>query len=378
MDYVLGTCTPILKRKKEYSNDNTKLIPMVTTRRRGKLVKKTLFTENERADTHDHSRQRPPQRASAAMALTNWKNQMYLDDEAEESTLCSSSGNMARKRRNSGKQTKSKTSLYVLTLQFLDMLSREGLVNLNKASYLLGAKKRRLYDITCVLYAMGCVCKPMKNFVEYRHIDLQQSDNLDFSTIVSCSHHEGKSGVGEAPYMSNTVSLSEIDDALYEILHSHSSDYADGYITVVLPGMDMNDVIITRNENNVVEMEMKFLNDDPSNVIFWQETSIYYKSSVWHRVQISEIELGFRPIQEYLEGMFSEEHRTHPFTDLYFDDHLETPLVSIPMEDSAACLDNIELPQDLLVSLLGDEQRDSSCDDFDTFHCISTPVKSKA
>ncbi|EME26794.1 transcription factor E2F [Galdieria sulphuraria] len=376
---MFGTSTPLLKRNRQYVNDNTELIPMITTRRRGSLVKKTLFAENDLAESRNCSRQRPPQRASAAMALTNWKNQMFLDDDAEESTLCSSSENMARKRRNLGKHTKTKTSLYILTLQFLDMLRREGLVNLNKASILLGAKKRRLYDITCVLYAMGCVCKPKKNFVEYRHIDHRIADNnMDFSSMVSFSHHKGEFGGEESAYLSNAVSLSEIDDALYEILRSCSSDYKDDYITVVLSGIDMNNISVTRNEGDIVEIEVVFLNDDPTNTIFWQETSVYYKSNIWHRTQISEIELGFRPIQEYPEEMFSGEHRSRPFTDLYFNGHLETPLASIPMEDNAAYLDNVELSQDLLISLLDDEQRDSSSGEFDTFHCITTPVKSKA
>lgn len=128
---------------------------MVTTRQRGSLVRKTLFTDNGSLENHSFDRHRPPQRASAAIALTNWKNQMYLDNDTEESTMCTSRGNMTRKKRNSGRKNKAKTSLYILTMQFLDMLSREGLVNLNKASHILGAKKRRLYDITCVLYAMG-------------------------------------------------------------------------------------------------------------------------------------------------------------------------------------------------------------------------------
>jgi len=172
--------------------------------------------------------------------------------------------------------------------------------------------------------------------------------------------------------------LNLVDDVSNEIVRNHSSE--DGYITVVLAGVDMKHVNITKSEDNQVEMEVAFQSDDPHNFLFWRETtSINNKSSKWHKVYMFQIELGFRPIQEYMEDMLSGEHTSRPFTELYFHEHLETPFASIPMEESAAeYLDNMEGTQDLLVSLLDDEEKDSNSCEFDTLHCLTTPVKSKA
>lgn len=62
------------------------------------------------------------------------------------------------------------TSLGLLTKKFVNLLrgAPDGVVDLNKASELLGVQKRRIYDITNVLEGVGLIEKKSKNNIRWR------------------------------------------------------------------------------------------------------------------------------------------------------------------------------------------------------------------
>lgn len=62
------------------------------------------------------------------------------------------------------------TSLGLLTKRFVHLLkgATDGVVDLNKASELLGVQKRRIYDITNVLEGVGLIEKKSKNNIRWR------------------------------------------------------------------------------------------------------------------------------------------------------------------------------------------------------------------
>ncbi|XP_029829432.1 transcription factor E2F2 isoform X2 [Ixodes scapularis] len=62
------------------------------------------------------------------------------------------------------------TSLGLLTKKFVSLLkgATDGVVDLNKASELLGVQKRRIYDITNVLEGVGLIEKKSKNNIRWR------------------------------------------------------------------------------------------------------------------------------------------------------------------------------------------------------------------
>ncbi|CAN7998898.1 unnamed protein product [Ixodes hexagonus] len=67
------------------------------------------------------------------------------------------------------------TSLGLLTKKFVDLLkgATDGVVDLNKASELLGVQKRRIYDITNVLEGVGLIEKKSKNNIRWRQADFE-------------------------------------------------------------------------------------------------------------------------------------------------------------------------------------------------------------
>ncbi|CAN8027192.1 unnamed protein product [Ixodes persulcatus] len=64
------------------------------------------------------------------------------------------------------------TSLGLLTKKFVSLLkgATDGVVDLNKASELLGVQKRRIYDITNVLEGVGLIEKKSKNNIRWRQV----------------------------------------------------------------------------------------------------------------------------------------------------------------------------------------------------------------
>ncbi|KAH7969250.1 hypothetical protein HPB52_016295 [Rhipicephalus sanguineus] len=81
--------------------------------------------------------------------------------------LATSAGGQLRK---SGERNRYDTSLGLLTKKFIQLLkgASDGVVDLNKASELLGVQKRRIYDITNVLEGVGLIEKKSKNNIRWR------------------------------------------------------------------------------------------------------------------------------------------------------------------------------------------------------------------
>ncbi|KAF2368182.1 protein of unknown function DUF3535 [Trinorchestia longiramus] len=79
-----------------------------------------------------------------------------------------SSHHRAKNNASPGKPSRYDTSLGKLTKEFLALLhsSKDGTVDLKKASELLRVQKRRIYDITNVLEGIGLVSKKFKNNVQ--------------------------------------------------------------------------------------------------------------------------------------------------------------------------------------------------------------------
>ncbi|KAL1476109.1 hypothetical protein MTO96_036764 [Rhipicephalus appendiculatus] len=79
----------------------------------------------------------------------------------------SSAGGQLRKN---GERNRYDTSLGLLTKKFIQLLkgASDGVVDLNKASELLGVQKRRIYDITNVLEGVGLIEKKSKNNIRWR------------------------------------------------------------------------------------------------------------------------------------------------------------------------------------------------------------------
>lgn len=86
---------------------------------------------------------------------------------AKKGRLASSSGSQLRK---GGERNRYDTSLGLLTKKFIQLLkgATDGVVDLNKASELLGVQKRRIYDITNVLEGVGLIEKKSKNNIRWR------------------------------------------------------------------------------------------------------------------------------------------------------------------------------------------------------------------
>ncbi|XP_054926610.1 transcription factor E2F2-like isoform X2 [Dermacentor andersoni] len=86
---------------------------------------------------------------------------------AKKGRLASSAGSQLRK---GGERNRYDTSLGLLTKKFIQLLkgATDGVVDLNKASELLGVQKRRIYDITNVLEGVGLIEKKSKNNIRWR------------------------------------------------------------------------------------------------------------------------------------------------------------------------------------------------------------------
>eukprot|EP00871_Galdieria_phlegrea_P002903 jgi/Galph1/3613/GphlegSOOS_G2271.1 len=399
MDSLMEASTPILN--KPPNSANQELLPIISTKRRGKLVKRTLFLDTA-AYNHQHISQgdrdkisslgfeqneeiqkdtscplskheRPPKRASAALACTSWRYQLE-DQENEEVTMTSYNADSYKKKRGMKKfREREKTSLYLLTLQFLDMLHQQGLVNLNKASRMLGAKKRRLYDITCVLHAMGCVCKPMKNFVEILKPVYSLSGIRDFAVSRKLeSNNEKFEDFSDNKRHCDTLSLNTVD----RLLEYRKIDY-EGYLCegdatlLLLPGVNMQQIDIFREETDEVEFEVEFLEDGP--VLYWKEWSDDPNGN-WHVISQTQIVSNFKNIYDLIHEDFSDAGQFPVFTDISMSHILSSPSACYEMEGEDSEMENIRMSQELLVSLLDDE-KSSIKEEFDTLHCLTTPTK---
>lgn len=91
-----------------------------------------------------------------------------------EGNVQNASGSEARK----GKKRHFNVSLACLTKKFIDLVKSApgGILDLNKAATTLGVQKRRLYDITSVLYGLHFMEKKSKNHVRWIGSDLNDSE----------------------------------------------------------------------------------------------------------------------------------------------------------------------------------------------------------
>lgn len=70
---------------------------------------------------------------------------------------------------SSGFSSRSEVTLGRLTKRFMDLLhsAPEGILDLNEVAQKLGARKRRVYDITNVLDGIKLIAKKSKNKIQW-------------------------------------------------------------------------------------------------------------------------------------------------------------------------------------------------------------------
>ncbi|KAG8510634.1 Transcription factor E2F6 [Galemys pyrenaicus] len=110
--------------------------------------------------------------------LLPWEVPLTLEDNAQ---------GLPTKETVKSKRPRAEVSLGRITKKFMDLVESapEGVLELNKVAANLGIRKRRIYDITCVLHGINLIKKKSKSHIQWVGYDLNNSRQKKLQEEVS-------------------------------------------------------------------------------------------------------------------------------------------------------------------------------------------------